>query len=243
MKIEKFDNKTWELLQKIKGAISFNNSLEIIWKSKQANQIDFFYERGEIESLAKLKKLGTIKKTVESVSLKKFEGLAGYAEAYTYDIHKDRGEILYLNVIQPRFDEVYQEYKKHYQDKNQIKQVKEKIENLKYLGKEKDCYLEIKKKKIKIGKTNTRKCKLLKCLLSDAPGVARTLDIVFGDIQIPKDRGDSTVWDEYLGRNKKKSIIINTTKEIKRIINNTKDKPKNHLIFHIKNNRIWVELE
>ena len=109
---------------------------------------------------------------------------------------------------------------------------------LKYIEEEGKCFLEENNKKMLIGKTNSRKCRLLNCLF-DQFGVARTLDVVFGNIQLPKDRKHSGLWNDYLGRRQRETIIRTTGKEIQRII--SKNKLKKGLEFHVKDNMVWLE--
>ena len=104
------DGKTWEILQEIKGAISFHGSLKIVWK-QQDSQNDFSFDGGEKRSLAELKELGAVAITIEPAPLLP-EYLVGYVQAYSYETPKDRGKILYLTIVQPKFEEVYRQFEK-----------------------------------------------------------------------------------------------------------------------------------
>lgn len=111
---------------------------------------------------------------------------------------------------------------------------------MKYLEKETKCYLSgATKKEIEIGRINTRKCKLFKSLFNPL-GIAKTIDTVFGDIQLPKDGRNQEIWNEYLGKRGKESIIRNTWKEIQRIL--SKHNSKKNLILHLKNRKVWLDI-
>jgi hypothetical protein len=70
--------------------------------------------------------------------------------------------------------------------------------------------------KIEIGKTDTRKYRLLLCLL-DTLGSARTIDSVFETIKISRDKSDARLNDSYLSSNKKLEVIQFTMKELQKI--------------------------
>ncbi|GMX58509.1 MAG: hypothetical protein MCSN_1630 [Candidatus Microsyncoccus archaeolyticus] len=70
--------------------------------------------------------------------------------------------------------------------------------------------------KIEIGKTDTRKYRLLLCLL-DTLGSARTIDSVFEAIKISRDKSDARLNDSYLSSNKKLEVIQFTMKELQKI--------------------------
>lgn len=113
-------------------------------------------------------------------------------------------------------------------------------EKVKYIEKGEKCYLVgVTDKEIGIGKINTRKCKLLKCLFNPF-GVAKLIDVAFGNIQLLKDRTNPDLWDEYLGEGRRVSIIKTTAKEIQRIL--SRYKSKRRLKFHIKDRKIWLEI-
>lgn len=126
----------------------------------------------------------------------------------------------------------YEGFKKETEEKEGLK------EEFKYLEEGRKCYLKIEDKQIEIGKISTRKCKLLKCLFKPF-GKAKTIDIVFGDIQLPKDRNNQRLWSEYLGRSNKETIIRTTGKEIQRTL--SQKRSKRSLIFHVKNREVWLE--
>ena len=104
----------------------------------------------------------------------------------------------------------------------------------------KRCFLREGKDRVEIGGIGTRKCKLLKCLLNSP---AKIIDVVLGDIEIPRDRENPMLWNAYLGGSRKESIIRGTGKEIQRAINNAENKIKTHLIFHVKDKKVWIELD
>lgn len=79
-------------------------------------------------------------------------------------------------------------------------------------------YLKLYKqgKKIKIGNIKTRKFKLLKAL-SDPLEVAKTINIVFNQISLPKDKNDSSLADAYLSIDRQRNLIEYTVKELQKI--------------------------
>jgi len=119
-----------------------------------------------------------------------------------------------------------------------VNQKRIESKKVKYITEEGHCYLKTSKKNIKIGKINTRKCKLLQCLSSPL-GIAQTIDTVFGKIQLPKDEQNKELWSEYLGRGKKEPIIKTTGKEIQRIL--SKKKAGVSLSLHVENRMAWIE--
>ena len=66
---------------------------------------------------------------------------------------------------------------------------------VKYITKDNLCFLQINNREIKIGNANSRKCKLLKCLMNPF-GIAKTVEIIFGEIQLPKDKNNQNLWSE-----------------------------------------------
>lgn len=113
-------------------------------------------------------------------------------------------------------------------------------EEIKFTTKENACYLKEGDKEIKIGKLNTRKCKLLECLFNPL-GTAKTVDVVCGDIHLNKDNQNRELYDEYGGKTKKESIIRTTGKEIQRILSSKKSKYS--LAFHIQDRRVWLTID
>lgn len=73
-----------------------------------------------------------------------------------------------------------------------------------------------KAKKIKIGREGTKKLNLLRCLINP-PGVARSIDSIFGAIKTTKDERNNVFQDSYLSENKKREAIENTIKELQKI--------------------------
>ncbi len=93
---EKFENRTWEILQKIKEEILFSGMLSISWKhSLDPYRSSFSYERGEKAILETLKKKGALKITEEIHML----------------MNGSEIDTLCLNILQPKFDELYEKYK------------------------------------------------------------------------------------------------------------------------------------
>lgn len=70
--------------------------------------------------------------------------------------------------------------------------------------------------KIKIGKTTSRKYRLLDCLIYPL-GVAKTTDGIFDSIKISKDALDTDLTDAYVAHSKKQDIIEFTMKELQKI--------------------------
>ena len=120
-----------------------------------------------------------------------------------------------------------------------LKDTPPRLKNIKYYTKKNLCYLRISDKDVKIGKTNTRKCKLLESL-SVYVGVAKSIDVVFGDIQLVKDRGNTLLWNGYLSKENRKIIITNTIKEIQRRL--AQEGLAGKLKFHRANNLIWIDI-
>lgn len=122
MKVKQFDEKTWEILQEIKGKIEFQNRLEIVWKRQQNDQHYFIYEKGEERALADLEKLGAIKTYTEPVAMEKARNIAGFTSAYDFDFKKQQEDMIRMNLlvraIRPRFDEIYKECEKEYGKKS-----------------------------------------------------------------------------------------------------------------------------
>ena len=92
--------------------------------------------------------------------------------------------------------------------------------------------------KIKIGGIKTRKFMLLKAL-SDPLGVAKTIEVVFENITIPKDKNDSTLNDIYLSLEKQRNLIEYTIKELQKI-KELKGKVKLEFINNRKSVRLIV---
>lgn len=105
---EKFDETLWEIIQKIEEEISFQKGLKIVWKREKDSRDEYTYDKGEKGALARLRNLGAIEINEEPAPLVD-ENLAGHKEFYDPDYSKDRGKILYLTVLRPKFDEVHQE--------------------------------------------------------------------------------------------------------------------------------------
>jgi hypothetical protein len=146
----------------------------------------------------------------------------------------------FVKPIEPKFSELCEKYEKIYHEiEDGVVEEKTSGNKLQYVTKENVCYIKTQDKEIKIGKVTTRKCKLLKCLFEPI-GTAKTIDTVFGDIQMSKDANNQRLWDGYLGKRIKISIIRTTGKEIQRIF--SKNKIKTKIIFHIKDKMIWMEI-
>ena len=70
--------------------------------------------------------------------------------------------------------------------------------------------------KIKIGNIRSRHYRLLEALINPV-GVAKTVDIVFDAIRLPKDKIDSRLKDQYLARNRQIDLIKYSMKELQKI--------------------------
>ncbi|MFA5368568.1 MAG: hypothetical protein WC303_01005 [Candidatus Paceibacterota bacterium] len=116
---EKFNNKVWEILQKIKEEILFNNDKEIKWKESRAipDRKPFNFDKGEKATLDYLKKINTIKMRESFSVLCKLPeiGDPNYSQDEFIALLHNGGIIdncLYLKILQPKFDEIYNKYKK-----------------------------------------------------------------------------------------------------------------------------------
>lgn len=112
---EKLENKAWEILQKIKTEILFNDTLSILWKTQQKSyqnsfSFEFIFEKGEKVVLNTLERKGALKINVES-PMKHSSRFSATAIGLP-EIVFDNNNVLYLDIIQPKFDEVYKEYEK-----------------------------------------------------------------------------------------------------------------------------------
>lgn len=133
MKAEQFNEKTWEILKKIKAKILLQESLEIIWKHPKDEDDFFDYEKDEENALAELKDSGAIEIYKESVDKEKMKVFAGSVTSYKYtnspDHQKDTFKMnLVLKIIRSKFDEVYKEY-----EENSNKKISQNILSLKSL--------------------------------------------------------------------------------------------------------------
>ena len=70
--------------------------------------------------------------------------------------------------------------------------------------------------KIGIGGAKTRKYRLLESLF-DPLGIAKTVNVVFDKIQLPKDKGDSRLAHSYFSEERQRELIIYTMKELQKI--------------------------
>ena len=146
---EKFDNKIWEILQKIKEEVIFNNTQEIKWKEGKydpENEEPYSFEKGEKAVLEKLEDLSAIKMSGCIGVLKHLpepkltDPNFDYAE---YCRLLNNGGIssryLYLKVLQPKFDEICKKFKKL--NEEQIERVSENFKEIKssyWIRKEED---------------------------------------------------------------------------------------------------------
>ncbi len=80
-------------------------------------------------------------------------------------------------------------------------------------------YLTIKNKVIKIGAVGIRKYKLLKCLITPF-GVPKTMDAVFDQIRLSKDRRNEALLNSITSKAAREEIVKNTVKEVQRILSN-----------------------
>ena len=115
---EKFDNKIWEILQKIKEELLFNNTREINWKESKYNPDHkvFSFDRGEKAVLDKLEGMKAIEiKESIGVLVKLPEiGDPSYSTDEILALYKNGGistQYLNLKVVQPKFDKIYNTYK------------------------------------------------------------------------------------------------------------------------------------
>ena len=104
--------------------------------------------------------------------------------------------------------------------------------------KEGDGYLAIKGKTIKIGALGTRQYRLIKYLITPF-GVSKTMDSVFDQIRLSKDRENSKLLNTITSKATREEIIRQTVKEIQRILSN--NGVKKVLKFNFKNNNVKVE--
>lgn len=102
---EKFDNKVWKILQKIKEEILFGETHFITWRIQKPdifshkNETFTSFEKGEKAVLNKLQELGALK----------METCLGATLTNMYDVDWN-DLILYLKILQPKFDEIYKKY-------------------------------------------------------------------------------------------------------------------------------------
>lgn len=142
MKIKEFNDKTWETIQSIKKEISLTGNLVIEWKKQLNSKENFHTDRNEFLSVLELEKLEAVKIRVESIRLTT-------QEAYSFGFPpKDNGKILYLEILQPKFDEIYNEYERL--SKNIRDEVNKKI----FLEENKDLILGVMKEKVRDSNIN-----------------------------------------------------------------------------------------
>ena len=114
MKIDNFNDKTWEVLGVLKRLIS-TEGLIIDWKRRLNKHEEFHKDKSEFASVMEIKKLGGLETRAEEIEPK---DLVRYYSPLEYF-----GEILYLDILQPKFDEIYGEYQKKYSaNKNDVNQ-------------------------------------------------------------------------------------------------------------------------
>lgn len=123
---EKLENKTWEILQKIKEEILFQGTLSIIWKQPQKSSqnsfsFEFDYIKGEEVILGKFEEKGVLKITTKKLSSPNLPlCLRPSLPKNTFDYDNE----LYLNILQPKFDEVYKEYENKFNFAPKIDEIK-----------------------------------------------------------------------------------------------------------------------
>lgn len=114
---EKFDNKVWEILQKIKEEAIFTDNQEIKWKEQKydPNHKLFAFDRGEKAVLDKLKKINAVKIKEGCSVLTKLPEITyhNYNDDEVRRLWNNGGissHYLYIKILQPKFDEVYRLY-------------------------------------------------------------------------------------------------------------------------------------
>ncbi|MFA4818473.1 MAG: hypothetical protein WC621_01385 [Patescibacteria group bacterium] len=116
---EKFDNKIWEILQKIKEGLLFNNTQEINWKESKYNSDHkaFVFDKGEKAVLDKIEGMKAIEIKTGVGVLAKLPQIddPNYSIDEIFVLYKNGGiatQYLNLKVVQPKFDEIYNRYKR-----------------------------------------------------------------------------------------------------------------------------------
>ncbi|MBU1165220.1 hypothetical protein KKA15_06725 [Patescibacteria group bacterium] len=144
-----------------------------------------------------------------------------------------------IKVIQPEFDKLFGDYKlgKGVIDKKIVSgdhKIELRVENNKGI-----LYFN-HNSGIDVGGKNTRRFKLLQCLLVPKVGLARKIDQVFEAIRIDKDQNNKSLNDPYLKAKEKMKIIEDTRREIYRAI--AKSKMRGSIKIHIAGDQAWIEL-
>jgi len=119
MKIQKYNDKTWEILKEINGKVSFNNKKDIVWKRQKEDFGGFEYEKGEELALAELEKLEAIEIYTDLASRDIIESYANSIQIYNFSFN-DREyrnkRNLYIKINPEIFYKVYREYESFMED-------------------------------------------------------------------------------------------------------------------------------